>query len=40
MKRFYPSILLLAAASPSLGQDVSLTTGFAGTNQGETLATI
>ncbi|KAL9180649.1 hypothetical protein ACHAXT_011102 [Thalassiosira profunda] len=33
MKRFYPTILLLAAASPSLGQDVSLTTGFAGTNQ-------
>ena len=35
MKLSHPIILLLSAAIPSSGQDVSITTGFAGTNTGK-----
>ena len=35
MKLSHPIILLLSAVIPSSGQDVSITTGFAGTNTGK-----
>lgn len=37
MKLSHPIILLLSAVIPSSGQDVSITTGFAGTNTGKSV---